>query len=226
MNRAYGYCRVSTNRQAEEGISLDLQKERITAYAIAKGLKLTDIIVDGGRSGKNLKNRPGIQRVFNIIQLGKAEHVICYKLDRAFRSTKDALKTVEFFQQHEITFHSVCESIDTQSANGILFYTILCAMAQWERQIISERVKDAWKKKRSMGQKTGGYEPYGLYSLKGKLLPCESEQKLIESIRYLRSEGHILTSIADQLNQQNILTKTGKQWTYGTVSHVLRSAAA
>lgn len=225
MSRAIGYCRVSTDQQAMNGLSLDLQQERIKAYATAKGFKLIDIIVDGGFSGKRLTNRPGMQRIFNLIQLKKADHVIVYKLDRAFRSTKDALKTMEIFEKNKISFHSICETIDTQSANGRLFYTILCAMAQWEGEQIGERVKAVWTKKKAEGKKCGGLVPYGFTNVKGRLIPDAKDQEMLRAVTEMRKEGSRLQDIADDLNRRDIRTKTGKTWNPALVHHVLKVVA-
>jgi DNA invertase Pin-like site-specific DNA recombinase len=85
---AIGYARVSTERQADQGVSLDAQKKRLEAMAVVQNATLLDVIVDGGESAKNL-NRPGLQQILSLIQAGKVQAVIVAKLDRLTRSVKD-----------------------------------------------------------------------------------------------------------------------------------------
>src|ERR1043166_5229156 len=135
---AIGYARVSTDRQAEKGVSLDAQKSRIEAMAVVQERTLAEVIVDGGESAKNL-NRPGLQRLLSLVQAGKVQAVIVAKLDRLTRSVKDLCSLLELFEKKGVALISVAESLDTSTAAGRLVITIMGAVSQWEREAIGDR---------------------------------------------------------------------------------------
>src|SRR5271169_2520984 len=93
MNEYVGYIRVSTEEQSREGVSLDMQRSKIRAYCELNDLALVDVIEDAGISAKNITGRPGMQRALDMVFTGQADGLICWKLDRCFRSTADALLT-------------------------------------------------------------------------------------------------------------------------------------
>ena len=129
--QAIGYVRVSTDRQAEQGVSLEAQEAKIRAMATVHGADLGDVIVDGGESAKSL-NRPGLQRLLALINTGKVQAVIVAKLDRLTRSVKDLCGLLELFEKRKVALISVAESLDTGSAAGRLVITIMGAVSQWE----------------------------------------------------------------------------------------------
>jgi len=130
--QAIGYIRVSTDQQAERGISLDAQRERVRAMATVQGADLLDIIVDGGESAKSM-NRPGLQRVLSFVNGGKVRAVIVAKLDRLTRSVKDLCGLLEMFEKRGVALISVAESLDTASAAGRLVITIMGAVPMGTR---------------------------------------------------------------------------------------------
>src|SRR5277367_71110 len=152
--KAIGYVRVSTDRQAELGISLEAQEAKIRAMATVQGADLVEVIVDGGESAKSL-NRPGLQRLLDRVNAGKIEAVIVAKLDRLTRSVKDLCGLLELFEKRKVALISVAESLDTGSAAGRLVITIMGAVSQWEREAIGERTRDALRHKRGQGQRVG-----------------------------------------------------------------------
>ena len=129
--QAIGYVRVSTDRQAEQGVSLEAQEAKIRAMATVQSAELLDVIVDGGESAKSL-NRPGLQRLLALINTGKVQAVIVAKLDRLTRSVKDLCGLLELFEKRKVALISVAESLDTGSAAGRLVITIMGAVSQWE----------------------------------------------------------------------------------------------
>ena len=145
-----GYIRVSTDRQAEQGVSLEAQEAKIRAMATVQGAELFEVIVDGGASAKNL-NRPGLQRLLALVDSGKVKAVIVAKLDRLTRSVKDLSSLLELFEKGGVALISVAESLDTASAAGRLVITIMAAVSQWEREAIGERTRDALRHKRTSG---------------------------------------------------------------------------
>ncbi len=140
--KTIGYIRVSTDEQAREGISLESQKAKITAYCELNDLELVGIIEDAGKSGKDL-NREGIQSLITEIKARRIDAVVVYKLDRLSRRVRDTLSLMDIIEKKNIAFHSITERIDTKSAMGKFFLNIMASMNQWERDTISERTKDA-----------------------------------------------------------------------------------
>ena len=116
----------------------------------------------------------------------QVDAVVVYKLDRIFRSTTDALETTRLFEKWGVSFHSIEETLDTQSAMGRFFFTLTAALAEMERRIIGERTKAALSHKRKRNEKTGGDVPYG-YDLSpaGILINNESERRAIHTILIL-----------------------------------------
>jgi DNA invertase Pin-like site-specific DNA recombinase len=150
--QAIGYVRVSTDRQAEQGVSLEAQEAKIRAMATVQGADLDEVIVDGGESAKSL-NGPGLQRLLALINAGKVQAVIVAKLDRLARSVKDLCGLLELFEKRKVALISVAESLDTGSAAGRLVITIMAAVSQWEREAIGERTRDALTHKRPQGER-------------------------------------------------------------------------
>jgi site-specific DNA recombinase len=152
--RAIGYARVSTDKQADHGVSLEAQEAKIRAMATVQGAEIIELIVDGGESAKDLK-RPGMDRLLTLVDERKVDTVIIAKLDRLTRSVKDLAELLERFQRRGVSLVSVAESLDTGSAAGRLVINIMTAVSQWEREAIGERTRDAMQHKRSYGKCVG-----------------------------------------------------------------------
>lgn len=197
--KAIAYVRVSTEDQAREGVSLENQIEKVKAYATVKDLGLIEIIKDAGRSGKDLE-REGMEKALNILKSGKADALIIYKLDRLTRSTKDLLNLVyDLFIPNDIALHSISENLDTTTANGRFFLTMLGGIATWERETISERTKDALNHKKVNGQWVGRV-PYG-FKIENNCLVEDLEQiKVIQKAKRLKRSGKSVRTIAEALN--------------------------
>jgi len=217
-----GYCRVSTQEQVKEGISLEVQEEKIKQYAKLNNLNLVKVIIDEGKSGKDL-NREGIQEVLALCQEKEIDHIIVYKLDRLTRRTFDLLYLVEeVFKPANIKFHSITEKIDTSTAQGNFFLTIIGAMAQMERDLISERTKEVINYKISKGENVGS-PPLGYLAKDKKLQKNENEFEIVRYIRKLKRQKFSLGKIAKRLNQENIPTKRGGSWYSGTIKYILEN---
>src|SRR5262245_49574260 len=146
--KAVGYIRVS--KQNERGVSLDSQAEKIRAMACVHDADV-EIVADDGETGKHA-NRPGLQRVLEMVRRGEVELVIIAKLDRLTRSVKDLAELLELFQKRNVSLVSVAESLDTGSAAGRLVLNIMTAVAQWEREAIAERTAAVLRHKRAQRQ--------------------------------------------------------------------------
>ena len=220
--KAYGYARVSTDDQAKEGVSLDLQEQKIEAYAMLRDLTLIETIRDEGYSGKDLE-RPGLEKLLRLIEGDEAEAVIVYKLDRLTRSTGDLLHLIEDKFKHGNTrFLSITEQIDTQTAMGKFFLTIMGAMAQMERELISERTTAALQYKKQKGDSLG-LIPYGYNRVDGQLIDNEEEMKVIRRMKRWRSDGLSYNKIAKRLNKNSIKPrKEGSKWYSSSVQVILK----
>src|ERR1039458_550763 len=152
--RAIGYIRVSTDKQADRGVSLDAQSEKVRAMAVVQGAELVDVIVDAGESAKSL-SRPGMARLLFLVDTGAVDTVIIAKLDRLTRSVKDLAELLERLTKRGVSLVSVAESLDTASAAGRLVLNIMTAVSQWEREAIGERTRDAMRHKRSEERRVG-----------------------------------------------------------------------
>jgi site-specific DNA recombinase len=219
--RAVGYCRVSTDKQADEGVSLDAQREKIRAMAVVHGAALAEVIVDAGESAKNL-DRPGMVRLLELVRAGAVDLVIIAKLDRLTRSVRDLADLLELLLKHGVSLVSVAESLDTGSASGRLVLNIMCAVSQWEREAIGERTRDALAHKKGNGERTGtvrfGYR-LGLDGV--HLEPDAAERAVLARARELRSEGLSLRRIAARLNGEGRRTRSGSGWRHEYVANLL-----
>src|SRR2546425_2421726 len=186
--RAIGYVRVSTDKQAEDGVSLEVQEVKIRAMAVVQGAELLDLIVDGGESAKNLM-RPGMERLLALVNERKVDTVIIAKLDRLTRSVKDLCGLLELFEKRNVALISVAESLDTGSAAGRLAITIMGAVSQWERETIGERTRDAMQHMKSNSQRVGNIAYGYRRSAAGEhLSPHPPEQTGVAADSGLRAE--------------------------------------
>jgi len=223
---AIGYCRVSTQEQEAEGVSLAAQAAKIRAYCELHEVGLIGIETDV-LSGKRADNRPALQSALTQIQAGEAQALVVFKLDRLARNTIDALQISEAIRKAGATLHSITEKLDTGSAFGKFFYTMLAALAELERQQISERTRVALQYKRQAGFKTGGTVPFGFEAdAEGRLIPHADEQEALQMIRDLRAKGYTYRGIATALERAEILTKQGRrEWNPKTIYRIQKSAA-
>ena len=225
MKKAVGYCRVSTSEQAIEGVSLDNQRRKIELYCEMNDMQLVGVEVDEGISAKNL-NRPAVKRVLDMARRREVDCIVIYKLDRMFRNTVDALNTSQMLDRQGIGFISISESIDTKSAIGKFFFSLMASLAEMERNVISERTATAMQYKRSNGEHCGnapfGYEigPDGVH-----LIENEIEQEIVRRIVELRAAGFSLRKISDALNAEGCCTRSGGAWRHEYINNILRSAA-
>jgi len=219
--KAMGYIRVSTEEQSQQGVSLSNQEQKIRAYCSAKDWEITTVIKDEGCSGKDL-NRPGVQEIIKGCRKRTFDVVVTMKLDRLTRSVKDLGYLVEdVFNKHGIAFSSLQDNFDTSTANGRMVMNILATLAQWERDIISERTRDAMQfMKNSL--KLIGAVPFG-FNLSGKeLIPNPEEMETVSKLIMMKGQGASYQKIAGQLNADFIPAKNGGKWHPKTVMGVMR----
>src|SRR6202167_3212393 len=176
------YTRVSTDQGLEQDFnSLDAQYDASQAYirsqAHAGWTLLKSKYDDGGFSGGNT-DRPALQLLLSEVRAGKVDIIVVYKVDRLTRSLADFAKLVELFDQHSVSFVSVTQSFNTTSSMGRLTLNVLLSFAQFEREVIGERVRDKIAASKSKGLFMGGNIPLGYINRDKKLVvvPEEAEQ--------------------------------------------------
>src|SRR5262245_50791748 len=210
--RTVAYVRVSTDKQADRGVSLEAQQAKIRAYAELYGLELVDVIVDAGFSAKTL-DRPGLSRALAMLRSGEAGALLVVKLDRLTRSVRDLGQLVadHFAATNGPALLSVSEQVDTRTAAGRLVLNVLGAVSQWEREAIGERTSAAMQHKAARGEYIGGSPRFG-YKLAqdGRLEAQEAEQAAIREARDLRAAGLSLRAVAARLDAQGYRTRTGR----------------
>ena len=211
--RTVAYLRVSTEKQADKGVSLEAQRAKVEAYAQLYDLELVDVVVDAGVSAKTL-DRPGLQRALEMLKTGQAEALLAVKLDRLTRSVVHLGQLVEdYFADGKWALLSVGEQIDTRSAAGRLVLNVLGSVSQWEREAIGERTSAAMQHLRANGAYTGGHAPYG-YRLgpDGLIEPEPVEASVRERARSLRAMGRSLREIAQELAAEGFLSRVGRHF--------------
>ena len=221
--KAIGYIRVSTERQADEGVSLEAQKARIQSWCNANDCELIEVFVDAGISGKSMDKRPGLQQA--LAATGKGMALVVYSLSRLARSTKDTLSISERLDKAGADLVSLSEKIDTTGAAGKMMFRMLAVLAEFERDVISERTTMALAHKKAAGEKYAPV-PFGYSELDGRLIAVESEALVVAEIMQQRSQGQTLQAIATDLNGRGITGKQGGKWHPSTVKCILQRQAA
>jgi putative DNA-invertase from lambdoid prophage Rac len=197
----YGYVRVSTTRQADQGESLDVQQRTIAGYAMMHGLQVDRIFIEGGVSGSvPLNERP--QGKALLASLKPSDTVITAKLDRMFRSALDALGVLADLKTRGVSLHMIDLGGDV-TGNGIskLVFTILSAVAEAERDRIRERISTVKADQKSRQRYLGGKVPFGFrVGDEGALVQDAEQQAAIETVHRLRAEGAPMRAILATLD--------------------------
>ena len=203
--KVIAYCRVSTEEQAAQGVSLQVQEAKVRQYCDLYGHDLVEVVVDAGQSAKSL-NRPGLTRVLAALTTNEVEGVVILKLDRLTRSVRDLGHLLEtYFQKSALL--SVMEQTDTSTAGGRLVLNLLISVSQWEREVIGERTSAALQHKKSQGVKLGA--------------PALKNEATLARINELRSQGLSMANVAQQLTAEGHKTQRGGTWQAMTVKKIL-----
>ncbi len=225
--RVVGYIRVSTEGQADGGISLEAQRAKLTAYAEAMDLELVAVEEDAGLSAKTVTGRPGLLSALARLDAGDADGLLVVKLDRLTRSVRDLGDLVERYFARRSSLLSLGDSIDTRTASGRLVLHIIGSVAQWEREAIGERTRDALGHLRRRGVRLGG-ESLGWRRTpelddNGRRATSEvdAEATTVRRIHELHAEGLSLRGVAGVLAAEGHATKRGGAWRPATVRKVL-----
>jgi len=224
-------CAVYTRKSSEEGLelafnSLDAQREACEAYVVsqrAEGWMLVpDRYDDGGVSGATLE-RPSLKRLLADIESKKIDVVVVYKIDRLSRALMDFAKLVEIFDRNEVTFVSVTQSFNTTTSMGRLTLNILLSFAQFEREVIGERIRDKFAASRRKGMWMGGWAPLGYDIKERKLIVNGREADLVRSIFIRFSRGTPPRQLIEELARERALNKQGRPIEKGYLYRVLNN---
>ncbi len=187
-----------------------MQRSKIEAYCALEDMQLMEIIADEGLSGCTIKGRPGVQKALEMVRDRRVDAVVIYKLDRLARNTVEALDMARLLDRKGVALHSITEKLDTQSAIGRFFFTLMASLAEMERELIGERIRAAMQRKREKGESCSGNAPYGFHICDGMLVSDEQERAVIERILHLRREGRTVHQIADSLDRHGIRNRQGR----------------
>ncbi len=211
-------CAVYTRKSSEEGLeqefnSLDAQREACEAYVAsqkAEGWMLVpDHYDDGGISGATLE-RPALKRLLTDIEAQHVDVVVVYKIDRLSRALMDFSKLVEVFDRNSVTFVSVTQSFNTTTSMGRLTLNILLSFAQFEREVIGERIRDKVAASRKKGMWMGGFVPLGYDVKDRKLIVNKTEAATVRMIFERFTKIGSATALMHSLRGEGVTGKQGK----------------
>jgi site-specific DNA recombinase len=211
-------CAVYTRKSTEEGLeqefnSLDAQREACEAYIASQKpegwLLVPDQYSDGGISGATL-DRPALQRLLADIEAQRVDVVVVYKIDRLSRALMDFAKLVEVFDRNNVNFVSITQSFNTTTSMGRLTLNILLSFAQFEREVIGERIRDKFAASRKKGMWMGGFVPLGYDVKDRKLVVNEGEAATVRMIFERFTKIGSATTLVSALRAEGITGKRGK----------------
>lgn len=224
-------CAVYTRKSSEEGLdmefsSLDAQRESCEAYIASQRAEgwvcLRDRYDDGGFSGGNL-DRPALKQLIADIEDGLIDIIVVYKIDRLSRALMDFSKLVEIFDRNGVTFVSVTQSFNTTTSMGRLTLNILLSFAQFEREVIGERIRDKVAASRRKGIWMGGPVPLGYDVKDRKLVVNSAEAEDVQTIFRLFARSSSTAQVIDELHARRIQTKKRKPFDKGYLYKLLHN---
>ena len=225
MRPAIGYIRVSSEEQADSGLGLEAQRQRIQAYCTMKELRLVQVFEDGGVSGgKPLGSRPAGANLLAAIRKNKAVLVVA-KFDRLFRSVADAAQSITDFNRRDIELVAISEGFDMTNPYGRAMAQMASVFAELERAMIRDRTRAAMDVKRGRRERISRHAPYGWdFGPKGKLIENAVQQRAIGRMKTMHAAGKSLREIAALLNRDGIVPQRGLQWLHSSVLRILGRA--
>jgi DNA invertase Pin-like site-specific DNA recombinase len=219
--KAVAYCRVSTTAQGEDGVSLEMQRDRIAGWCVGNGYEQEAVFVET-MSGGRAANRPELLKALSLACRIKGVLVV-FSLSRLARSVKDTLLIAERLEKAGANLASLTERIDTNSALGKMVFRLLSTLNEFEKDQLSERTKSAMAHLRRSNRRISARIPMGYDLAKdgGTLVANPAELRVIKRICSHRAQGKSLASIAGQLQEDGVATKAGGRWHASTVRAIL-----
>ena len=216
------YIRVSTQLQADEGFSLEAQRERLQAYCTAQGWNVCPghIYLDAGVSGNTL-DREQLQTMLDAAKAGQVQRIVGMKLDRVARNVREFLQPVDQLKEWQCDLVLVKESFDTSTPHGRFALTMFAAMAELEASTITERVMSGKTQKASKGGFNGARIPYGYSYAGGEFTINPDQAAIIRDIFNGFLTGETMAALADNLNTNEVKTAKGGQWYTSTIRYIL-----
>lgn len=222
--RVLAYVRVSTEKQADGGHSLEAQRAKVAAWCALHDAELVNVFEDAGLSASTL-DRPALAGALAELAAGRADALLVVKLDRLTRSTRDLGDLLDRAAAEGWALLSVAESLDTSTAAGRLVVSVLGAVAQWEREAVGERTAAAMGAMKAAGLYCGGTVPYG-YRVddEGRLVADEAELAVKRAAAELRAAGLSLRAVGAALEARGLLMRGGGQWNARSVARLVDAA--
>lgn len=214
--KALLYARVSTQMQVNDGVSLDVQERSLINAAEFHGFTSWEVVREEGRSGKNVKGRPALVDALRRLERKEANALIVTRIDRLARSTTDFLEIVDMANKQGWRLIMLDLNLDTSTYQGRFVVTIMSALAEMERGIISARQKDVHKDRRSRGI------VWGVDMGPKNKTPLDIKDRIMVE----RSNGRSYRLIAEGLNRDEVPTQNGRVWYASTVKNIVDAVIA
>lgn len=222
ITRVAGYLRVSTEMQAKSGLGLGDQRRQIELMAELNGWPTPTIYKDEGISGtKETKDRDGLKALMHAVMAHEVDAVIINSIDRLSRRSRISLELSDEMARQGVRLVSVKENFDMGTPSGRLIFGFMAQLAEYERDLIAERVRAALAEHSRRDGESGGRLPYAYLRAEGKLHIDASAARIVRRIFTLHAEGLTLRAIAKRLNERHYASPQGAHWHHSSVAAVL-----